>query len=106
MLREKYFWQFKALTLDPFGFDAPRPSTVVPLLENETFNALLASPLTQRFNKYLVLTPSVRPVSYRTSFNKQLIFVVSVDGLLVTSKYNRNGESYDYHLLWTIIFIH
>ena len=76
--------------MDPVGFDAPRPSTVVPLLENETFNALLDSPLTQRFNEYLVLTASIRTVSYRTSFNKQWIFVVSVDGL-VTSKYKRNA---------------
>ena len=40
-----------------------------------------------------------------TLFNKQLIFVVSVDGL-VMSKYNKNAASYDYHLLWMIIFMH
>ena len=60
---------------------------------------LLDSRLTQRFNRY------IRTVSYGTSFNKQLIFVVSVDGL-VMSKYNRNAGSQDNHLLWTIIFMH
>ena len=41
---------------------------------NETFSALLDSPLTQRFKKNL----------YSTSFNKQLILVLSMDGLVMT----------------------
>ena len=46
-------------------------------------------------NIFLALSISI--VSYGTSSNKRLIFVVSVDGL-VMSKSNRNAGSYDYHL--------